>query len=252
MTTSTTPQHQAQIRPTTAMSTPRSRGQGGLQKTTPTVNDPLIFPYGQYTAKCSTQPNVNRAEDTVDPGVPGASSRDEVIGTRRRRQANYDRERTWKRPRRRLFPTSCFGPDCSCCLSRPPCFVMGYVRSRAGYSRLHVRLELLELRGPPYRTTARSFLRAFEYSAAATVIARFIAYPLAYGKKKKSPRLPRRPLQERDAAGVCRSVLHDLPIRPRRETILSDNGVVVNNASAPSAWSPGRSGARHDRAVIAG
>ena len=67
-------------------------------------------------------------------------------------------------------------------------------------------------------------MRAFLYSAVATILALLIAYPLAYAIAFR-----RRPLEERHVAGGDRPFFTTYLIRTLAwETILSDNGFVVN------------------------
>jgi len=67
------PQHQAQIASYNSYVTPVNGVREVFQKTNPDlVNDPLIFPTDQYTAKCSTQPNVTgQEEQTVTRAFQG-------------------------------------------------------------------------------------------------------------------------------------------------------------------------------------
>jgi spermidine/putrescine transport system permease protein len=128
--------------------------------------------------------------------------------------------------RRRLVPYFLLGPGLLWLVLFfvVPMFVMGYVSLESGLFPAYEFSWNFSNYGDALSTYDTQFLRAFEYSAAATAIALLIAYPLAYGIAFRGGRFKNALLLAVVAPFFTTYLIRTLAW----ETILSDNGLVVD------------------------
>jgi len=152
--------------------------------------------------------------------------------------------------RRRLVPYFLLGPGLLWLILFfvAPMFVMGYVSLESGIFPTYTFDWNFSNFGDALSAHGTQFLRAFEYSAAATVIALLIAYPLAYGIAFRGGRFKNAMLLAVVAPFFTTYLIRTLAW----ETILSDNGVVVNTLQTLGLVSPDGRVLATTGAVIAG
>jgi spermidine/putrescine transport system permease protein len=128
--------------------------------------------------------------------------------------------------RRRLVPYFLLGPGLLWLVLFfvAPMFVMGYVSLESGLFPTYEFSWNFSNYGDALSAYDTQFLRAFEYSAAATVISLLIAYPLAYGIAFRGGRWKNALLLAVVAPFFTTYLIRTLAW----ETILSDNGLVVD------------------------